>query len=182
MSLHRMRALGVAVLAAVLGNVSSAPVACAEQKPTIEEGLAAAAARKYKAELPKIQALARRGDPDGLFHLGLMHFQGWGIAQDYAEALRLFSAAAEKGHAQALIWLGDAYAEGKGAPKDNIEAHKFYDLATTQAKRGDLELSEIYREMADKKKKDVASKMTKADIAEAQKRASEWRSKLSGQE
>lgn len=54
MSLHRMRALGVAVLAAVLGNIFSAPVACAEQKPTIEEGLAAAAARKYKAELPKI--------------------------------------------------------------------------------------------------------------------------------
>lgn len=111
-----------------------------------------------------------------------MHFQGWGVSQDYAEALRLFSAAAEKGHAQALIWLGDAYAEGKGAPKDNVEAHKFYDLATTQAKRGDLELSEIYREMADKKKKDVAAKMTKAEIADAQKRASEWRSKLSGQE
>ena len=182
MSLHRMRALGIAVLATVLGNAVSAPLVYAEQKPTIEEGLAAAAARKYKAELPKIQALARRGDADGLFHLGLMHFQGWGVSQDYAEALRLFSAAAEKGHAQALIWLGDAYAEGKGAPKDNIEAHKFYDLATTQAKRGDLELSEIYREMADKKKKDVAAKMTKAEIAEAQKRASEWRSKLSGQE
>lgn len=52
MSLHRMRAL--AVLAVVLGNAVSAPLVYAEQKPTIEEGLAAAAARKYKAELPKI--------------------------------------------------------------------------------------------------------------------------------
>ena len=40
--------------------------------------------RKYKTELPKIQELASRENPDALFHLGLMHYEGWGIPQNYA--------------------------------------------------------------------------------------------------
>ena len=147
-----MRGLRIAVLAGVLGSLSGEPIASAQQRPAPEAGLEAAAIRKYKAELRNIQELARRGEPNGFFHLGLMHYKGWGVSQDYAEALRLFNLAAEKGHAQALIWLGDAYAEGKGVPKDNVEAHKYYDLATSQAKRGELELSGIYRDLADKRK------------------------------
>ena len=170
-----MRGLRMAVLAAVLGCLSGVPIASAQQRPALEEGLEAAAIRKYKAELRNIQELVRRGDPNGIFHLGLMHYKGWGVSQDYAEALRLFNLAAAKGHPQALIWLGDAYAEGKGVPKDYVEAHKYYDLATSQAKHGELELSELYRGLADKKKKDLASRMTTAEIAEAQKRAREWK-------
>jgi len=120
-----MRGLRMAVLAAVLGCLSGVPIASAQQRPALEEGLEAAAIRKYKAELRNIQELVRRGDPNGFFHLGLMHYKGWGVSQDYAEALRLFNLAAAKGHPQALIWLGDAYAEGKGVPKDSVEAHKF---------------------------------------------------------
>ena len=83
--------------------------------------------------------------------------------------------AAEKGHPQALIWLGDAYAEGKGVPKDYVEAHKYYDLAASQARQGELELSGVYRDLADKKKRELASRMTTAEIAEAQKSAREWK-------
>ena len=50
-----------------------------------------------------------------------------------------------------------------------------YDLATSQAKHGELELSELYRGLADKKKRNLASRMTTAEIAEAQKRAREWK-------
>ena len=53
-------------------------------RPTLEEGLGAAIIRKYKTELSKIQELASREDPDALFHLGLMHYEGWGIPQNYA--------------------------------------------------------------------------------------------------
>jgi TPR repeat protein len=171
------RGLRIAVLAAVLGSLLSASMAAAQQRPKLEEGLEAAAIRKYKAELRNIQELVRRGDPNGFFHLGLMHFKGWGVPQDYAEALRLFNLAAEKGHPQALIWLGDAYEEGKGVPKDNVEALKYYDLATSQAGQGEIELSGVYRDLADKKRRDLASKITTAEIAEAQKRTREWKSK-----
>lgn len=171
------RGLRIVVLAAVLGSLLSVSIAAAQQRPTLEQGLEAAAIRKYKAELRNIQELVRRGDPNGFFHLGLMHYKGWGVPQDYAEALRLFNLAAEKGHPQALIWLGDAYAEGKGVPKDNVEALKFYDLATSQAGQGEIELSGVYRDLAEKKKGALASKMTAAEIAEAQKRAHEWKPK-----
>jgi TPR repeat protein len=171
------RGLRIAVLAAVLGSFSSASIAVAQQRPTLEQNLEAAAIRKYKAELRNIQELVRNGDPNGFFHLGLMHYKGWGVPQDYAEALRLFNLAAEKGHPQALIWLGDANAEGKGVPKDYVEAYKYYDLATSHAGQGEIELSGVYRDLADKKKRDVASKMTTAEIAEAQNRAREWTSK-----
>ncbi|MGA8156581.1 MAG: tetratricopeptide repeat protein [Rhodoplanes sp.] len=123
------RGLRIAVLAVLLGSLLSVPIAAAQQRPALKEGLEAAAIRKYKTELRNIQELARRGDPNGFFHLGLMHYKGWGVPQDYAEAMRLFNLAAEKGHPQALIWLGDAYAEGKGVPKDYVEAVKYYYLA-----------------------------------------------------
>ena len=171
------RGLRIAVLAVLLGSLLSVPIAAAQQRPALKEGLEAAAIRKYKTELRNIQELARRGDPNGFFHLGLMHYKGWGVPQDYAEAMRLFNLAAEKGHPQALIWLGDAYAEGKGVPKDYVEALKYYDLATSQAGQGELELSGVYRDLADKKKRDLASRMTTAEIAEAQKRAREWKPK-----
>lgn len=169
------RGLRIAVLAAAFGSLSSVSIAAAQQRPTLEQGLEAAAISKYKAELRNIQELVRRGDPNGYFHLGLMHYKGWGVPQDYAEALRLFNFAAEKGHPQALIWLGDAYAEGKGVPKDYVEAYKYYDLATSQAGRGEIELSGVYRDLADKKKGALAPKMTTAETAEAQKRAREWK-------
>ena len=51
-------------------------------RPTLEEGLGAAVIRKYKTELSKIQELASREDPDALFHLGLMHYEGWGIPSE----------------------------------------------------------------------------------------------------
>lgn len=175
------RGLRIAVLAAVLGSFFSVCIAVAQQRPTLEQGLEAAAIRKYKAELRNIQELVRQGDPNGYFHLGLMHFKGWGVPQDYAEALRLFNLAAERGHPQALIWLGDAYADGKGVPKDNVEALKFYDLATSQAGQGEIELSSVYRDLADKKKGALAPKMTAAEIAEAQKRVREWKPKAPSQ-
>jgi TPR repeat protein len=171
-----MRGLTKAVLAAVVVSLGI-PIASAQNRPAPGEGLEAAAVRKYKTELRNIQELANRGDPDALFHLGLMHYEGWGVPQSYAEALKLFELAAERPHTQALLWLGDIYAEGKGVAKDDIEAHKYYDLAATQSAHGDLELSGLYRDMASKKRNDLASRMTSAQIAEAQKRAREWKPK-----
>jgi len=172
-----MRRQRIAFRAVVLGTLASVAIASAQQRPALDEGLEAEVVRKYKTELPKIQELASRGDSDALFHLGLMHYEGWGIPQNYAEALRLFKVAAEKPHTQALLWLGDIYAEGKGVAKDYIEAYKYYDLATLQSKHGELELSELYRDLSNKKRNDLALRMTPTQIAEAQKRASEWKPK-----
>jgi len=83
-----------------------------------------------------------------------------GVPQDYQEALRWYRLAAEQGNEVAQDMLGFMYEKGKGLPPDYIQAHLWFNLA------GDIEQRNI-----------VASKMTPEQIAEAQRRAREWKPK-----
>ena len=51
---------------------------------------------------------------------------GLGVAQDYAEALRLFQLAAAQGHTLALFNVAYCYEEGQGVPKNKSEAIRWY--------------------------------------------------------
>ena len=62
--------------------------------------------------------------------------------------------------------LASMYATGRGVPLDYVEAHKWYNLAA--ANIGDILTSYV----ADRD--ELAKKMTSAQLAEAQQRASEW--------
>jgi hypothetical protein len=54
--------------------------------------------------------------------LGLMYFQGHGVAKDYASALIWLRKAAEKGNADAQDVLGAMYDLGLGTGKNPVEA------------------------------------------------------------
>ena len=90
--------------------------------------------------------------------IGLLYFGGWGVRRDQAQAVGWFRKAADQGLADAQGQLGMMYEIGSGVPQNFIQSHMWYNLA------GD-------RDARDK----LASRMTPAQIAEAQRLASLWR-------
>ena len=61
-----------------------------------------------------------------------MFEHGQGVAQDYAEAVRLYSLAAAQGHARAQFNLGNKFKNGRGVAQDRAEAIRWYRLAAAQ--------------------------------------------------
>jgi hypothetical protein len=116
---------------------------------------------------------AEQGIDEAQFNLGLMYDKGQGVLQDYAEAVKWYRKAAEQGIDEAQFSLGKMYYRGRGVPKDYVLAHMRFNLATSRypaSEKEKREWAEIFRDMA-------ASKMTHAQIAEAQKLAREWKPK-----
>jgi TPR repeat protein len=86
---------------------------------------------------------------------------------DYATAPRLWRPLAERGDASAQNNLGAMYANGEGVPKDGVLAYMWLNLAAAKSDA-----------RAIKNRGHLASKMTPAQIAEAQRLAREWKRKL----
>ncbi len=57
---------------------------------------------------------------------------GQGVAQDYAEAVRLYSLAAAQGHEVAQHSLGWMFYNGHGVAQDRAEAIRLFRLAAAQ--------------------------------------------------
>ena len=61
-----------------------------------------------------------------------MFSNGQGVAQDYAEAVRLYRLAAAQGYAIAQSNLGVMFENGQGVAQDRAEAIRWYRLAAAQ--------------------------------------------------
>jgi uncharacterized protein len=174
----------------------------------LSQALAADAQRDYSTALQIFRTMAQQGHAAAQFHLGsmyrdgrgvlqdyaeavswyrlsahqgnqmakgslaVMHREGMGVPQDYAEAARLFREMADQGDAHAQWSLGFMYRDGKGVLQDYVLAHMWWNLA---AANFDSRLQESSME----KRNAITSKMTPAQIAEAQKLAREWKPKPS---
>ncbi len=89
---------------------------------------------------------------------------------DYATALRLFRPLGEQGNASAQYNLGVMYALGQGVPRDNVQAYMWFDLSARY-------LEGLERDRMVQIRDVIASDMTPAQIAEAQRLAREWKPK-----
>ena len=78
--------------------------------------------------------LAERGNADARVYLGRMYFEGEGVQQDYAEAMKWYRKAAEQGHADAMILLGFMLEAGQVGSKNYPEAMKWYRTAADQGR------------------------------------------------
>jgi len=116
-----------------------------------------------------LRKLAGQGDAESQSRLGYMYYQGQGVPQDYAAALKWYRLAAAQGYARAQYRLGYMYAHGEGVPQDQVQAHKWLTLATITF------TNKPERDEAVKARDKVAADMTPAQIAEAQKLAREWK-------
>ena len=111
---------------------------------------------------------AEQGSAQAQYNLGLMHYDGEGVRSDNTEAFKWYSKAAEQGLAEAQYNLGLMYYTGEGLRQDYVMTHMWFSLAAEQ------EL-----EIAQKSKAIITKKMTKEQIAEAQKLSREWMAKHS---
>ena len=116
---------------------------------------------------------ADQGYARAQFNLGLMYHKGEGVPQDGAEAVMWYRKAAEQGFADAQLNLGLMYGKGRGVPQDYILAHKWSSLAASKYPASEKER----RDKAIRNRNTLATQMTPAQIAEAQKLAHEWKPK-----
>ena len=120
----------------------------------------------YATALREWRPLAEQGDARAQFDLGLLYENGDGVPRDYAKAHQWYEKSAAQGGAKAQFYLGMQCAFGEGGPLDLVQAHMWYSLAAGNGHAA----ATVYRN-------DLARQMTPAQIAEAQKRAREWKSK-----
>ena len=99
-----------------------------------------------------------------------MFSEGQGVPQNYSEAARLFRMAAEQGNERAQLGLGLVYANGDGVPKNLKTAYIWFSISAANSS-GDLH--KVAVENRDK----AARFLTKRQLNECQKIASEWKPK-----
>ena len=103
--------------------------------------------------------------------LGVMYDEGRGLPppEVVAKGVAIYSPAAEQGSAMAQLYVGLMYAKGHGVPQDNVTGHMWLTLAasrlTGEPLNGDLAV--VARDV-------IAERMTREQLAEAQRRAREW--------
>jgi uncharacterized protein len=174
--------------------------ACADNKPAVDTSTNKRA--EYEATVKELRKSAEAGDASAQNRLGLLYEVGAGVPQNYGQAREWFEKAAKQGHAgaqanlgtlylqgmgapqssqMAFFWfsraadqgnvlafakLGSMYAEGRGVLQDFTQAHMWYNLAAVQGEPRAAEARDA-----------LATQMTPAQIAEAQRLAREWKPK-----
>lgn len=109
------------------------------------------------------RVVAEQGYAAAQYNLGMMYRKGEGVPEDDTEAVRWYRLAAEQGHAGAQNNLGIMYDYGEGVPEDDLQAYAWYSIAAAQD-----------NELAKRNKEKIATDMTRAQIAEAQKLSREF--------
>jgi TPR repeat protein len=99
--------------------------------------------------------------------LGFKYEHGLGVPQSFDVAVDLYVRAAEQGDPTGQYLLGLMYDKGHGVWQDEVLAHKWLNLAAAHAQ---ARHREYYLRLRDA----VASKMTPAQIYEAQWLAVQW--------
>ena len=186
------------IIAIVLSILSFTSSACVAVKPAVDTSEKHRA--EYEATAKELRKLAQEGDVTAQNGLGLLYKVGTGVPQSYGQAKKWFEEAAKQGHAEAqvnlgtlylhgdappqsaqmaLFWfsrsaeqgnvtafaqLGVMYAEAQGVPQDFIQAYMWFLLAATHGDESSAERRDI-----------LATRMTSAQIAEAQERAGAWK-------
>jgi len=118
---------------------------------TLEDGYSALNEGDYATALQIFCPLAKEGNVAALKAIAIIN--------DYGRA-------ADKGDGLAQFSMGFIYERGLGLPQDYARAYMWFSLAATQGTKGAAE----WRER-------LAAGMSGAQIAEAQKLASEWKPK-----
>jgi uncharacterized protein len=120
----------------------------------------------FTKALREWQPLAEQGEARAQFYLGMLYENGDGVPEDYGKAREWYEKSAAQGDANAQFYLGLMCAFGRGASMDLVQAHMWYSLA---AGNGHARAA-LHRN-------DLAKEMKPAQIAEAQKRARDWKRK-----
>jgi hypothetical protein len=114
---------------------------------------------------------AAQGLADALYNLGVLYANGQGVRQDNLDARKWYRKAADQGHAHAQYNLGVMDANGQGAAPNYVQSYLWLDRAAASFPAFETE----NRDKAINSRDLVDTKMTPAQIAEAQRLAREWK-------
>jgi uncharacterized protein len=131
-----------------------------------EDGLAAAHRGDYATALKLLSPLAQKGHAGAQYNLGVMYYNGNGVAQDYKAALKWYRLAADQGLAQAQQNLGIMYGLGSGVAQNYVYAHMWLNLAAASLSGDELTRATSARDF-------TSERMTSAQIEQAQEMARE---------
>jgi len=96
-------------------------------------GLASYIAQEtYEQGFAEMEKREAGGDASAWYGMGLMHEQGFVVAQDKSRAAFCYRKAAEKGQVQAQYRLGSLYYHGQGVPRDLEQAADWYRKAAEE--------------------------------------------------
>jgi TPR repeat protein len=101
-----------------------------------------------------------------------MFAEGQGVPQDYVQSAEWYRQAADQGEPHAQYNLGILFATGEAGPVDHVSAYVWLSLATAQ-----FPVADARRRTALTSRDLIAKLMTHEQIAEAQRRAREWKPK-----
>jgi len=102
------------------------------QAGDFEDGWDAVQRQDYATALTKWRSAAQQGLFGVQYGLGVMYYEGQGVAQDYKEAVHWYQGAAQQGYAEAQFNLGVMYQKGRGVIQDYKEAVRWYQSAAKQ--------------------------------------------------
>lgn len=135
----------------------------------LDRAVIAAKGGDFATALRIITPLAKQGIARAQYNLGVCYQGGYGVPRNYSQAVKWYRKAAEQEFVLAQMRLGTMYFQGFGVPQNYILAYMWWSLA---ASRGNAHAAK-FRDY-------LEEKMTPAQIAEAQRRAAEWKPPKSG--
>jgi len=119
--------------------------------------------QNYREAMAWFAKAAANGNDNAQWKLGLGYLKGIGVPHDERKAAVWFKQAANHGDIRAQTALSDLYFNGRGVPKDYVRAYTWASIATGLRGNDNDRL------------KVIASRMTAAQIEDAQRRISIWR-------
>ena len=136
---------------AACGNEEAELAEKANQKQALEQASLDQALAAYNAgdfrRLAVLRPLADAGNIAAQNNVGRMYYDGKGVPENDAEAVKWFQLAAEKGHPMAQFNLGAAYEYGSGVPQDIEQALRWYRQAAQQGQpEAQVNLGRMYDE------------------------------------
>jgi TPR repeat protein len=136
--------------------------------------------RDDAAALTWYRKAANQGYAKAQFNLSFLYMLGRGVPEDQAASTSWARKAANQGYPAGQYMLGLSYLYGVGVPQDYLTAYMWFYLADADKLEG-IELAEVvkFKDGIAAGITEAATNMTAAQITEAQKRASEWKPKLS---
>jgi uncharacterized protein len=157
------------IKAILAGGLLAVGIFASAKGGQLEDGEAAYFKHEYANAMRLLRPLADSGNAGAQLRLASIYFWGGhGVPQDPAQAALWYRKAADQGNALAQAHLGLTYEHGYGVPRDPVIARMWLNLAVSRAPS----LSS-----AVKLRKEVAAKMTPAQVAEAKRLAEEWKPK-----
>jgi uncharacterized protein len=153
-------------------------IATSAAAQTMEERMKAAAGayerRDFAAAIAVWKPLANEGNAEAQTLLGAMYWRGEGVPRDLREAAMWYLKAAEQGYARAQNDIGFMYGFGEGVPpRDDVQALKWLSLAIERY----TDKNKERRDQAIKDRATLVTRMSKAQIAEAERLVHDWRPK-----